>query len=38
MDSVKLDYEWIALMKEAKDIGMTVEEVRVFLAEAQKYT
>ncbi|MBU9721671.1 anti-repressor SinI family protein [Bacillus alkalicola] len=26
-----LDPEWVALMKEAKSIGLTSEEVRVFL-------
>ncbi|MGP4105595.1 DNA-binding anti-repressor SinI [Virgibacillus sp. L01] len=26
-----IDYEWLELMKEAKTIGLTLEEVRLFL-------
>ncbi|WP_236687140.1 anti-repressor SinI family protein [Ornithinibacillus californiensis] len=33
-----LDYEWILLVKEAKNQGMTVEEIRLFLIEAKRYT
>ncbi|SDQ24772.1 MULTISPECIES: anti-repressor SinI family protein [Virgibacillus] len=28
----EIDYEWLELMKEAKTIGLTLEEVRLFLA------
>jgi len=28
---VALDYEWISLIKEAKTMGITMEEVREFL-------
>lgn len=28
----EVDYEWLELMKEAKTIGLTLEEVRLFLA------
>ncbi|WP_246187644.1 anti-repressor SinI family protein [Ornithinibacillus caprae] len=35
VESTKLDYEWVELIKEAKEIGMTVDEVRLFLKEAQ---
>ncbi|WP_245835800.1 anti-repressor SinI family protein [Virgibacillus ndiopensis] len=31
-----LDNEWINLMKEAKTIGLTVEEIRLFLIQVQK--
>ncbi|WP_342665481.1 anti-repressor SinI family protein [Paucisalibacillus globulus] len=34
-NGLKLDYEWIKLIKEAKNLGMTVEEIRLFLAEAK---
>jgi hypothetical protein len=37
-NALGLDYEWILLIKEAKNQGMTVEEVRLFLAEAKRYT
>lgn len=30
-----IDYEWLELMKEAKAIGLTLEEVRVFLADKE---
>ncbi|MFD2044974.1 anti-repressor SinI family protein [Ornithinibacillus salinisoli] len=36
IENVKLDCEWVELMKEARSIGMTVEEVRLFLSEAQQ--
>ncbi|MTW87646.1 DNA-binding anti-repressor SinI [Virgibacillus dakarensis] len=29
----KLDNEWIKLMKEAKTIGLTIEEIRIFLSQ-----
>jgi DNA-binding transcriptional MerR regulator len=32
---LKLDYEWIILIKEAKNIGMTIEEIRLFLTTAK---
>ncbi|MFS0674187.1 anti-repressor SinI family protein [Ornithinibacillus sp. 179-J 7C1 HS] len=35
---ISLDYEWILLIKEAKKQGITLEEVRLFLAEAKKHT
>ncbi|WP_083443544.1 anti-repressor SinI family protein [Ornithinibacillus contaminans] len=35
---VNLDYEWVLLIKEAKDLGMSVEEVRLFLIEAKQTT
>lgn len=28
---VKLDLEWIELIKQARELGLTVEEVRVFI-------
>ncbi|MEN2467720.1 MULTISPECIES: anti-repressor SinI family protein [Ornithinibacillus] len=34
---IGLDYEWILLIKEAKKQGMTVEEIRLFLAEAKHH-
>lgn len=30
-----LDNEWVALLQEAKSIGLTVEEVRLFFIENQ---
>lgn len=30
-----LDNEWVKLLQEAKSIGITVEEVKLFLNEAQ---
>jgi DNA-binding transcriptional MerR regulator len=33
-----LDYEWILLVKEAKKQGMTIEEIRLFLTEAKRFT
>ncbi|MEN2768720.1 anti-repressor SinI family protein [Ornithinibacillus xuwenensis] len=35
---VNLDYEWVALIREAKAQGMSVEEIRIFLSEAIKNT
>jgi DNA-binding transcriptional MerR regulator len=34
-NGLKLDYEWIKLIKEAKNLGMSVEEIRLFLAETK---
>ncbi|MGY0693513.1 anti-repressor SinI family protein [Virgibacillus sp. FSP13] len=31
-----LDKEWVNLIKEAKTIGLTVDEVRLFLKDNQK--
>jgi DNA-binding transcriptional MerR regulator len=28
---VNIDQEWLELIKEAKEIGLTIEEVRIFL-------
>ncbi|MFD1039948.1 anti-repressor SinI family protein [Virgibacillus byunsanensis] len=33
---VGLDYEWIKLVKEAKTIGLSVEEVHLFLTGTEK--
>jgi DNA-binding transcriptional MerR regulator len=33
---VTLDYEWVSLIKKAKTMGITLEEVREFLEEAEK--
>ncbi|MFD1849036.1 anti-repressor SinI family protein [Oceanobacillus bengalensis] len=30
LGNIILDQEWIALMKEAKEIGLTLEEIRAF--------
>lgn len=35
-DIITLDYEWVTLIKKAKDLGMTAEEVRVFLSGAEE--
>ncbi|PXY55186.1 anti-repressor SinI family protein [Virgibacillus profundi] len=32
-ENITLDREWIKLMMEAKTLGLTVDEVRLFLAE-----
>ncbi|MFB4167812.1 DNA-binding anti-repressor SinI [Virgibacillus sp. JSM 102003] len=32
----EIDYEWLELMKEAKTIGLTLEEVRLFLADKKE--
>ena len=34
-NGLSLDYEWIKLIKEAKNLGMTVEEIRLFLSETK---
>ncbi|WP_188454152.1 anti-repressor SinI family protein [Virgibacillus oceani] len=31
-----LDSEWIDLMKEAKTIGLTIDEIRLFLIQVEK--
>ena len=31
-----VDVEWVKLMLAARDLGLTPEEVRIFLAEASK--
>lgn len=31
MKEERLDFEWIRLMKEAKEIGLTTEEIRLFI-------
>ncbi|WP_173915580.1 anti-repressor SinI family protein [Halobacillus sp. Marseille-Q1614] len=31
-----LDTDWIEMIKEAKEMGLTVEEVRIFLAKTNK--
>ncbi|WP_090868406.1 anti-repressor SinI family protein [Oceanobacillus limi] len=36
VDKAKLDCEWVELINEARSIGMTVEEVRLFIKEAQR--
>ncbi|MCM3740242.1 anti-repressor SinI family protein [Oceanobacillus luteolus] len=33
---LKLDYDWVVLIKEAKKIGMTVEEIRLFLQSSKE--
>lgn len=33
---MKLDAEWIELIKRAKKLGLTVEEVRVFINKTSK--
>ncbi|WP_404454347.1 anti-repressor SinI family protein [Virgibacillus necropolis] len=35
VNQTDLDYEWVELLQEAKSIGITVEEVRLFLNEIQ---
>lgn len=30
-DDYDLDREWVSLLKEAQDLGITVEEIRAFL-------
>ncbi|GGA67075.1 anti-repressor SinI family protein [Ornithinibacillus halotolerans] len=35
IDVVKLDLEWIQLIREAKELGMSIEDVRTFLTEAK---
>lgn len=30
-DIITLDYEWVTLIKKAKKLGITAEEVRLFL-------
>ena len=32
----KLDREWVELIKEAKDLGLTLEEVSAFLQQKRK--
>ncbi|MEC5422877.1 anti-repressor SinI family protein [Virgibacillus sp. C22-A2] len=34
VEQTALDYEWINLLKEAKHLGLTVEEIRLYLLEA----
>ncbi|MBP1947998.1 anti-repressor SinI family protein [Virgibacillus litoralis] len=34
--SSEIDCEWLELMKEAKNIGLTLEEVRLFLTEVRQ--
>lgn len=36
MERKKLDIEWVELMKEAKKMGLKVEDVRVYLANITK--
>ncbi|WP_226037115.1 anti-repressor SinI family protein [Aquibacillus saliphilus] len=31
-----LDREWVEMMNEAREIGLSIEEVRLFLVEKQK--
>lgn len=33
---VSLDYEWVTLIKKAKTLGISMEEVREFLQEAEE--
>jgi hypothetical protein len=35
---IELDYEWVALIIEAKKLGMSIEEIRLFLSEAKQHT
>ncbi|MGA9288046.1 MAG: anti-repressor SinI family protein [Anaerobacillus sp.] len=32
----KLDQDWVELIKEAKDLGLGIEEIKAFLLEASK--
>ncbi|WP_010098555.1 anti-repressor SinI family protein [Ornithinibacillus scapharcae] len=38
LKEIDLDYEWILLIREAKELGMTIEEIRLFLKEAKRFT
>lgn len=38
MNEEHLDIEWIALIKEAKDLGLTREEIRLFLKNYQEHS
>ncbi|RDW17004.1 hypothetical protein CWR48_15480 [Oceanobacillus arenosus] len=31
IEDIVLDYEWISLIQEAKVLGITIEEIRLFL-------
>lgn len=35
MQETALDFEWVELMKEAKALGLTIEEIRLFLTETE---
>lgn len=35
IEETALDFEWMELMKEAKALGLTVEEIRLFLTETE---
>ncbi|MEB1808115.1 MAG: anti-repressor SinI family protein [Bacillaceae bacterium] len=35
---INLDHEWVELMKEAKDLGMSKDEVRSFFLKTEKAT
>lgn len=36
MKNIKLDSEWIELIKAAKELGLTIEEIKEFLKGAKK--
>ncbi|HAM81668.1 anti-repressor SinI family protein [Ornithinibacillus bavariensis] len=38
VSKTELDYEWVALIIEAKKLGMSIEEIRLFLLEARQHT
>ncbi|AXI10031.1 DNA-binding anti-repressor SinI [Oceanobacillus sp. 143] len=36
IEDIVLDYEWITLIKEAKVLGITIEEIRLFLNDVRE--
>ncbi|WP_077328073.1 anti-repressor SinI family protein [Virgibacillus siamensis] len=38
VEKIEVDYEWLELIKQAKTIGLTAEEIRLFLAKARRDT
>lgn len=36
MQKHAIDYEWVNLIKEAKELGMTLDEIRLFLSNAEQ--
>ncbi|HLR16048.1 MAG TPA: anti-repressor SinI family protein [Bacillota bacterium] len=37
IDGQHLDVEWVRLIKEARDLGLTAEEIRLFLKNNPEY-
>ncbi|MED1560908.1 hypothetical protein AJ85_16285 [Alkalihalobacillus alcalophilus ATCC 27647 = CGMCC 1.3604] len=37
MERVAIDLEWVSLIKEAKQLGLSIEEIKTFLSNSEVY-